>query len=342
MKTIKLIRAHRLAPDTIEHIEVPAALDALIPSLETDVSFELCKSAYNGTSQFPESTGHRTRNGWIEGIIQDWEKYTKHARNPEKLEILEDLFPKYYGQILELFKSWLHSHSRCMSSFITGPANFPTRRAQKRNDYEHAAYGRYLDACEKWNKRIMLDLYPEHKPVKSSDADAAERLKEKIAALEAHQENMKAINKICRDAPRYKETPEKNAILTEKYGLGGKSLHNLWHPDWGKPGIGGWELSNNNANIRRLKERLASIEKAKATPAQDQEIGGGIRVEINPSENRIRIYYPGKPDTEERDALKSHGFRWAPSMKAWSAFINYNSKSFTQHLKTRMAAEEAA
>jgi len=101
-------------------------------------------------------------------------------------------------------------------------------------------------------------------------------------------------------------------------------------------------LSNNNANIRRLKARLKSIEHAKATPADEIEVGEGIRIEQNPSANRIRIFYPGKPDAEERSALKYHGFRWSPKMKAWSGYINYRTRSWVEHMKKRETEKEAA
>ena len=38
---------------------------------------------------------------------------------------------------------------------------------------------------------------------------------------------------------------------------------------------------------------------------------------MNAEENRIQVLFDEKPDEEMRGALKSNGFKWAPSKNAW-------------------------
>lgn len=48
------------------------------------------------------------------------------------------------------------------------------------------------------------------------------------------------------------------------------------------------------------------------------EFDGG-RVEANKADNRLQVFFDGKPDEAARDELKANGFRWAPSVGAMAA-----------------------
>lgn len=66
-----------------------------------------------------------------------------------------------------------------------------------------------------------------------------------------------------------------------------------------------------------------SLQKLNHLPRKRTENeAGGLNIEECYSENRVRIYFPGKPDDEMRAKLKRNGFRWAPSMGCWQAYIN--------------------
>ncbi|RYD01506.1 hypothetical protein N752_29845 [Desulforamulus aquiferis] len=75
----------------------------------------------------------------------------------------------------------------------------------------------------------------------------------------------------------------------------------------------GWTLSNNNANIKRVRKRISELEKRnEATLPEGWSFEGG-RVVMNIEENRVQIIFDGKPNEAMRTELKSRGFRWAPS-----------------------------
>lgn len=88
----------------------------------------------------------------------------------------------------------------------------------------------------------------------------------------------------------------------------------------GRLGFPPYALQNNNANIRRLKQRLVGIEaerkRAAAAPVADTTINGAT-IRENTELNRLQIIFAGKPPAELRAKLKSRGFRWAPSQGAW-------------------------
>src|SRR5690606_12075282 len=56
--------------------------------------------------------------------------------------------------------AWLGAKSRCMSAMITGPANFPVRRAEKANASEHKRMGEMLDYYNKMQKYALKVLKP--------------------------------------------------------------------------------------------------------------------------------------------------------------------------------------
>lgn len=78
--------------------------------------------------------------------------------------------------------------------------------------------------------------------------------------------------------------------------------------------------STDSAERQRLRERLDT---AIRTHERNQS-GGGLNkstslydVEENVTDGRIRFKFDGKPRQEIIDIMKSRGFRWSPSNKAW-------------------------
>ena len=78
--------------------------------------------------------------------------------------------------------------------------------------------------------------------------------------------------------------------------------------------------STDNAERQRLRERLDT---AIRTHERNQS-GGGLNkktklydLEENVTDGRIRFRFDGKPRQEVIDIMKSRGFKWSPSNKAW-------------------------
>lgn len=147
------------------------------------------------------------------------------------------------------------------------------------------------------------------------DDDAIERLEEKIAKLTTLQEQMKGSNKILRNF-KMSHTEKIDAIIA--LGISEAKATRIVRENLVFPG---YSLTNNNAKINAAKKQL---EKAKSLAGkEDREYeAGDLTIEECYSENRVRIYFPGKPDDEMRENLKRNGFRWAPSMGCWQAYIN--------------------
>ncbi len=155
----------------------------------------------------------------------------------------------------------------------------------------------------------------------SDDPDAIEKLKAKIAEAIARQDFMKAGNKIVKSK---KLTIEQK---TEQLKAAGHCTLIL-QPDFcGRIGYADYELTNNNANIRRMKQRLEQLEKALINAIEvgdtEQEYPDlNLIVRHARTINRIQLIFSEKPSVQIRNLLKSHGFRWAPSEGAWQRHLN--------------------
>ena len=51
----------------------------------------------------------------------------------------------------------------------------------------------------------------------------------------------------------------------------------------------------------------------------------GGEAKVNEAENRLQLIFEDKPDADTRQALKSEGFKWAPSQGAWQRQLNQNA-----------------
>lgn len=149
--------------------------------------------------------------------------------------------------------------------------------------------------------------------ISSGDPEAVLKLKAQVARLEEKQEKMKQVNRAIRAG---------NDEDLRLMGLSDAIIAKLRTPDFlGRVGFADYELKNNNANIRRIKQRIAQLEQASQAEAKEIQ-GDGFKVEESPEENRILFFFDDKPAEEIRRLLKQSGFKWSPTRGAWVRFLN--------------------
>ena len=78
-----------------------------------------------------------------------------------------------------------------------------------------------------------------------------------------------------------------------------------------------FELTSLRDKIKRTSERLEELNKREAAPEVEPEEHDGFEIVRNTALDRLQIIFDDIPDAETRQALKSNGFRWSPSNKAW-------------------------
>jgi hypothetical protein len=290
-----------------------------------DISRELANRAHAGTSFSPEKRGEAEINDYAATLAADYENLAREADTPEKLVLLQTEFARYRDGYSKRYTAYLASRSRCLSTMITGPSNFPTRRNVKRNAVTHRRVTDLSEFRARALSAITEALHPERRPIMSGDADAVSRLTEKIVEAEALQVHMRAVNSAIRRHAKAGKDAQVTAILEVAPDLGAARAALMLQPDClGRIGYADFELSNNNANIRRMKARLELLSRDKASAPLSIR-GDGVLCEDCPADNRVRLFFTGIPAVAIRTRLKACGFRWTPSLKCWQAYRNTRS-----------------
>lgn len=217
----------------------------------------------------------------------------------------------------------------CPSVMISGSGNFPVRKKEKQLaawDKNQEKYNKAQGILDKLN-RILHGK----EIIKSGDADAIERLEEKLEILIEKQETMKEVNKALR--MKDKEAGDEAMRFV---GYSDEEIERFRTPDFcGRIGFPQFALSNNNANIRRIEGRLKELRAAKKTGTQETECEF-FRVVENAEEMRIQLFFDGKPEQKVRDIVKRNGFRWAPSHGAWQRQLNLSGKYALESVKKEL------
>jgi hypothetical protein len=159
--------------------------------------------------------------------------------------------------------------------------------------------------------------------VSSDDPDAIAKLRDQLAELEALQAKMTAANKLVRKQDR---------LGLASMGYSEQQIEALLTPDFaGRIGHAAFQLTNNSASIRRIKQRVETLERNAARETKAEERADGIRIVENAEANRLQIFFPGKPADDVRSALKSAGFRWSPTEGAWQRQLNNAARYAAEH-----------
>lgn len=253
----------------------------------------------------------------------------KHARTQDEITRALEIYGKICTKLSRLYTLAYERKSRTASSMVAGPANFPVESNRKKLQYEQNAWTKAEEYKKRALGRALYVIRPDLAPIKKSDNNAIERTKAKIAELQADQDEMKAVNKFLRKKNLPKE--QKTEFLKER-GYTDKHIHSLLNPTYSfnREGFQTYELSNNNANLRRYKEKLIGLERLAEMENKEIETDN-YNIEFNYDDNRVRIFFTDKPNREARTMLKRNGFKWSPRNKAWQNYINSSSSQFVNH-----------
>ena len=176
--------------------------------------------------------------------------------------------------------------------------------------------------------------------IRSDDKNAVVLLEQKIERLEKEQARMKAVNAYYKKEKTLDGCPD----LTDEQRRG---IEKMWAMGWYKDRpYPPYELTNNNANIRRLKGRITEIQNEElkrecADLRGDDGVveGNGYTLVENREMNRIQFIFDGKPEEGIRNTLKMWGFKWAPSQGAWQRMLNGNGRYAAKMVRTALDAE---
>ena len=248
---------------------------------------------------------------------------------PQALERAEYMAHRYSRKLALYYNSYYSNEGMCPSIAISGGGNFPVKKKNRQNERRDTLMGEY-QYLEEYAEKIEKILYAQEQ-ISSDDENALELLEEKLAGLKERQELMKAANRAIR-----KKDTEKGDEELKSLGYTESQIKELRTPDrGGRVGYQSYELTNNNAEIRRISQRIESLKEIKDLGSREYETEYFSVVEDS-DDMRVRLYFDGKPDEEVRDLIKSHGFKWAPSMGCWQRLLNKNAKRAVDYILKKL------
>ena len=239
----------------------------------------------------------------------------KKRVDPSFHEKIDGLLDAYARKLAANMNKGYEITARVPSIMIAGGSNFPVRKKEKQN----AAADKNMEEYREIQGLLVKIRSTGMGGISADDPNAVSKLENKLAKLEQAQETMKAVNAYYRKHKTLDGCPHLSPEQIEKLKMSMSGSYRA-NP---KP-FESYQLSNNNAEIRRLKNRITALTRRKELGYVGWEFDGG-RVEANTADNRLQIFFDEKPDKEIREELKGNGFRYAPSTEAWQRQLNDNA-----------------
>jgi hypothetical protein len=179
-----------------------------------------------------------------------------------------------------------------------------------------------------------LESMENNSSISSDDPEALTKLKDKLEGLSNLQIFMKSCNKIINnkkltDVQKVEQLTKFHNSITEA------KAYKLLAPDFcGRVGFASYKLTNNNANMSRIKDRIKSLESVASMSSEEITINN-VKIRTSVEDNRVQVFFPDIPVQAIRHELKSNGFHWSPSVGAWQRQIsNYAIHRAKQIVKT--------
>lgn len=250
----------------------------------------------------------------VEEAAEIAEKQKKRV-DPMYHEKIDGLLDAYARKTAENMNARYEIDARVPSFLITGGGNFPVSRKEKQNAAREKNWKEWQEIQGLLDKIRSTGMGG----ISADDPQAIHKLEDKLKSMQEWQDTMKAVNSYYRTHKTLDGCP---GLSDEKIKELKAEMASQWHVE-DKP-YASWELSNNNAEIRRVKERIAELTQRRETPYVGWQFDGG-RVEANEEDNRLQIFFDEKPDENMRNELKGSGFRWSPKAGAWQRQLNNNA-----------------
>lgn len=311
----------------------PSDLSSKTYTAETfakDLDFNTLKRSYSWISFDPDTRAERDIKQWGEMFYSLYNSLSEEAKKQGVLEKYNSAFNNGYNSLLKLEREIIATRSKTFSTAITGGAGITEKQIStnekrmrlqaEKSELWSQKYDKLHKILEKIAKNKPEDLYEEGDIIKSTDTHAIKKLQEKIKAIEAEKDFIKRSEKAVKEYQRTNDF-----TVFSKYDIPNDKANEYIDQikRFGYALLSG--LNNKNAEIRRIKERIAILEKNQAKGTDEILIEGG-KIVYNGEAQRLQIFFDGIPSKEVREALKANAFKWAPTAKAWQRTLTENAK----------------
>ena len=276
----------------------------------------------NSFSDYKQGSATAEYRHYVDEAVQLAERQ-KQRVDPMYHEKIDSLLDTYARKLAANMNKGYEIDARVPSILIAGGSNFPTRKKEKQNAARDSNYREWQDIQGLLDKIRSTGMGG----ISADDPQAVQKLEKKLESLEKSQETMKAVNAYYRKHKTLDGCPH---LLPEQLEKLKADMTSSWH--LGDKPFATWALSNNSAEIRRVKDRIKSLSQQKEIGFVGWEFDGG-KVEANIEANRLQIFFEDKPDEATREALKNNGFRWSPKAGAWQRQLTSNAYYAADYVK---------
>ena len=304
-----------------------------------DIPLTVAINAHQGTSFVAEKRGESECQDHAQTLASVYAEVLALAGADREAEALEDL-AVFRDRFKHKKLALLYKRSGLYSSMIAGPSNFPAARMNKKNESYDKAVKDFLDWFSKATAALKKE-YDAHAaanaPIRIGEGDAIDRLTAKIAKAEKLQTIMRNVNAAMRK--QAKNGADAQVVAMVEAGVTEVQARGLLQRDFaGRLGFADYQLTNNSANIRRMKEQLAKAQKLAAATTTEVEIGG-VRIVDNVEADRLQMFFPvSRVARPIYDMLKAHGFRWTPSQDCFQAYRGGNANYYGRQIAEAFGA----
>ena len=275
---------------------------------------EKAENAYRWSSSDPDVRGE-TDILQYERILQE-----------DMRQIPEEKHDEYISAYKLKFSSLLGSLSNCASTMITGPAKFN----HKRNEKANISYDNRYKEFHEWQNRFINAMHrmkEAARPEEEKQDEAWQILKKDIGR------SADIIHEIDTGKSKgYNRALFVSSILTkvETFANHGNvdivqkavDFINEYNSKIKKPVI---TVQNKFFKLpevaQRMKDKLQAVRKQES---KEIAFEGGTVV-YNYEADRLQILFDDIPEESRRKELKSSGFRWSPTNKAWQGQLTSNA-----------------
>lgn len=179
----------------------------------------------------------------------------KQAVDPIYHEKIDHLLDKYARKLADNLNQHYSIETRVPSIMISGGGNFPTAKKHKQNAARDKNMEEYQYVQGILSKMDSVGTGG----ISADDPDALGKLKEKLEGMQAKHAEMKAANAHWR---KHGTMAGYGDITTEQAVSMDEKIKNDY--SWCRQPYPSYTLTNSNANIRRVKERIEGMERRAA------------------------------------------------------------------------------
>lgn len=252
----------------------------------------------------------------------------KEKVSPFYYEKLNALLDSYARRLAEWTNAYNRNTASCPSVFITGASNFPVHKKEKQNAREDRLWDEYDEIKAILDKIKAVGTGA----VDLNDPHAREMLTEQLQRYQTQLDQSKEINAYYRKHKSFDGcphiSPERAAKWNAELADAKSRGYVMDNP------VPSYELTSMRGKIKRLQARLDELDKLQAAaeqPAETEDFIGG-QIVRNAELNRLQIIFDEVPDTDTRNELKSNGFRFSPTNRAWQRQLTDNAERAARHI----------